>query len=119
MKRLWRKFPKYFAYPKFHPHVAPYDFEAWFLPYWGEIQKIAGHRRTAPPGLPETVNYRKPPSYQLKEIFEIGCCRDSYTKLRDANRILKGKDLCIAAAQCPELKAFLNTILTLSDGQGL
>jgi recombinational DNA repair ATPase RecF len=40
-------------------------------------------------------------------------------KMADANRILKNKDLRIAAEQCPELKAFLSTILTLSGGQGL
>jgi hypothetical protein len=106
-------------HPRFHPHVAQYDFEAWLLPYWSEIQSIAGHNMRAPQGLPETVNHGKPPSYHLKEIFEIGRCRDSYSKPRDANRILKNQDLRIAAEQCPELKAFLNTILTLSGGQGL
>ncbi|WP_367399804.1 DUF4276 family protein [Nevskia soli] len=60
-----------------------------------------------------------PPSYYLKEIFEIGNCRDSYSKARDANRILRNKDLAVAAAQCPELKSFLNTILTLSGGSAL
>lgn len=102
---------------RFHPHVAQHDFEAWLLPYWTEIRKLAGSNRNAPAGPPESVNHNHPPSYHIKEIFRIGTCRYDYSKARDANRILKGRDLGIAADQCPELKAFLNTILGLSGGQ--
>lgn len=105
--------------PAFHPHVAQHDFEAWLLPYWSDIQRIAGHSRKAPQGLPEAVNHNRPPSYHIREIFEIGNCRDSYSKPRDANRILRNNDLAVAAAQCPELKSFLNTIIMLSGGQAL
>jgi hypothetical protein len=101
----------------FYPHVAQHEFEAWLLPYWGEIQRVAGSNRKAPPGSPESVNHNQPPSYHIKEIFRIGASRDDYSKVRDANRILRNQDLAIAAAACPELKAFLNTILTLSGGQ--
>jgi hypothetical protein len=104
---------------RFRPHVAQYDFEAWLLPFWSDIQVLAGHNRSAPPGPPETVNHNYPPSYHIREIFRIGSCRDDYSKVRDANRILRGKDLTIAASKCPELKAFLNTILTLSGGEPL
>lgn len=104
---------------KFHPHAAQYDFEAWLLPFWSDIQALAGHNRGAPSGRPEAVNNNKPPSYHIHEIFRIGSCRDDYIKPRDANRILRGKDLTLAANQCPELKAFLNTILTLSGGEQL
>jgi hypothetical protein len=103
----------------FYPHVAQHDFEAWLLPYWDEIQRIAGHNRTAPRGAPEAVNHNRPPSYHIKEIFRIGTSRDDYSKPRDANRILRNKDLSVAIAQCPELKAFLNTVITLSGGQPL
>jgi Domain of unknown function (DUF4276) len=102
--------------PAFYPHVALYDFEAWLLPYWGEIQQLAGHDRTAPGGRPESVNHSRPPSVHIQEIFRIGSCRKHYSKARDANRILRNKDLTVAANSCPELKAFLNTILTLSGG---
>jgi len=37
-------------------------------------------------------------------------------KPRDARRILKDKDLLISAIACPELKAFLNRILQLCEG---
>lgn len=100
----------------FHPHVAQHDFEAWLLPYWTDIQKLAGHNRKAPPGLPETVDHNHPPSHHIRELFRTGTCRDFYSKARDANRILRNKDLAIAASLCVELKAFLNTIITLSSG---
>lgn len=104
------------ANPSFYPHAAQYDFEAWLLPYWKDIQKLAGHNRNSPAGLPETVNHTHPPSYHIREIFRVGKCRDDYSKPRDANRILRNKDLGVAASQCPELRAFLNTIITLSGG---
>lgn len=105
--------------PRFYPHVAKHDFEAWLLPYWSDIQKLAGHNRKPPSGLPESVNHTRPPSYHIKEIFEIGTCRDSYSKPRDANRILQDNDLALAVAQCPELKSFVNRIIELSGGEPL
>ncbi|MEO7142508.1 MAG: DUF4276 family protein [Bryobacteraceae bacterium] len=104
---------------RFYAHAAQHDFEAWLLPYWSDIQKLAGHSRKAPAGPPETVNHNRPPSFHLREIFRVGTCRDSYSKSRDATRILRDKDLTVAAAVCPELKALLNTILKLSGGQPL
>lgn len=35
---------------RFYPHVALHDFEAWLLPFWSDIQKLAGHDRKAPLG---------------------------------------------------------------------
>jgi len=107
------------ANERFHPHAAQHDFEAWLLPFWADIQKLAGHNRRAPAGAPESVNHNHPPSRHLEEIFEIGKRNDSYSKSLDATRILRGKDLVISAAQCPELKALLNTILTLCEAEPL
>lgn len=101
---------------RFHPHVAQHDFEAWLLPYWEEIQQVAGHNRNPPAGPPESVNHSHPPSYHIKEIFRVGNRRGSYSKPRDANRILRGKNLTVSASQCPELRAFLNTVITLCGG---
>ena len=103
--------------PRFHPHIALHDFEAWLLPYWDFIQKLAGHHQKSPTGKPETVNHNKPPAYHIKEIFEIGKCRDSYVKPRDAGRILSKNDLAVAVAACPELKALVNTIISVCGGQ--
>jgi hypothetical protein len=102
--------------PRFHPHVALHDFEAWLLPYWSTIQNLAGHNKVAPSGQPESVNHTRPPAHRLKEIFEIGRCRDSYVKPRDAGRILANNDLAVAIAACPELKSLVNTIITVSGG---
>ena len=104
---------------RFFPHAAQHDFEAWLLPSWDEVQRIAGHSKGAPRGSAEQVNHNKPPSFYIKEIFEIGTSKRSYSKPRDAMRILRGKDLVIAAKQCSELKAFLNTILGLCGGTAL
>lgn len=102
--------------PDFYPHAAQYDFEAWLLPFWSTIQELAKHNKSAPSGQPEQVNHNNPPSYRIKEIFELGRSRDSYIKPRDAKRILEKNDLLVSAQACPELKAFLNTILSICGG---
>jgi hypothetical protein len=33
---------------EFYPHVALHDFEAWLLPYWSDIVKLAGHSLNCP-----------------------------------------------------------------------
>lgn len=99
--------------PRFFPHVAQHDFEAWLLPFWPEIQRITGSNRTAPSGNPEQVNHGNPPAHRLKEVFISGNRRAAYVKPRDAVRILQGQDIAVAAQACSELKALLNTILTL------
>ena len=101
--------------PKFYPHTALHDFEAWLLPYWTTIQKLAKHNRSAPSGSPETVNHQKPPSDRIKEIFSIGQCTRDYDKVIDGKAILKKNDLMIAIQACPELKAFVNRIISLCD----
>jgi len=102
--------------PRFHPHAAQYDFEAWLLPYWPTIQKLARHNQAAPGLNPEKINHENPPAHRIKAIFEAGQCRDSYIKPRDAGRILRDNDLSVSIAQCAELKAFLNTIISICSG---
>ena len=63
------------------------------------------------------MNHERPPSYHIRDLFENGTAKRSYSKARDAGRILQGKDLSVAASKCPELKAFLNTILELSGAE--
>ncbi len=99
--------------PRFFPHVALHDFEAWLLPFWTDIQDLAGSTRGIPGANPEQVNHDKPPAHRLQEVFRTGSRRKAYVKPRDAARILRGRDLAVAADACPELKAFLNTILDL------
>jgi len=102
--------------PRFHPHTAQYDFEAWLLPYWPTIQKLAGHNMAAPGMNPEKINHGNPPANRIKEIFKKGKNRDSYSKPRDASRILRDNDLSLSVSQCSELKAFVNTIIGICGG---
>ena len=30
--------------PRFFPHAAQFEFEAWLLPFWTTIQRLAGHK---------------------------------------------------------------------------
>jgi hypothetical protein len=104
---------------RFFPHAAQHEFEAWLLPFWSTIQRLAGHDKVAPHGPPEAVNHIRPPSVRIDEIFRVGKCRGGYVKPRDAGRILRENNLLVAADACPELRAFLNTILHLCGGENL
>lgn len=98
----------------FYPHAAQYEFEAWLFPYWSRIQSLSGSGRAVPSESPENVNHNKPPSQHLTEIFRTGSRKRNYSKRRDAAAILRDQDLVVAAAKCPELQAFLDTIIRLS-----
>jgi hypothetical protein len=100
---------------RFHPHVALHDFEAWLLSYWEKIKKLTGSNHRAPGSRPEKVNHNNPPAHRLADEFRTGPNSESYVKTRDAGRILKDEDLMVAINACPELKAFVNTILALCD----
>jgi hypothetical protein len=97
--------------PRFHPHAAQFEFEAWLLPYWSTIQQLAGSDRGSPSPHPESVNHDRPPTTHLRELFRTGTKRRAYSKTRDGAAILRGQDLDVSAARCPELQAFLDTIL--------
>jgi hypothetical protein len=101
---------------RFFPHAAQYDFEAWLLPYWNTIQRLAGSNRNPPLNHPELVNHENPPAKLLQEVFRTGSRGNRYVKPRNAHRILRDNDLLVAANACSELKAFLNTILSLCGG---
>lgn len=104
---------------RFHPHAAQYDFEAWLLPYWDVIREITGCTMNSPGNSPERVNHTRPPAEWIKEAFRTGARtrgRRSYSKTRDAKRILEGQDLSVAAEKCRELAKLLNTLLEISGG---
>ena len=77
--------------PRFHPHAAQHDFEAWLLPYWPAIRKLADSKASCPSPAPETVNHDKPPSRHLMEVFRTGAAKRKYIKSRDANRICQDR----------------------------
>lgn len=98
----------------FHAHAAQHDLEAWLLPYWHTARAKAGVPQTPPPhGQPEHVNHLKPPSWHLQGLYRLG--KKKYSKPRDGADILHGQDLTVAATACPQFKAFLNTLLTLTE----
>jgi hypothetical protein len=99
--------------PRFYPHVAQYDFEAWLLPYWSTIKRIAGTSHSSPSNNPESVNHGNPPAHILAQIFSRGTNHRCYVKPRDAGRILRDNDLLISINACPELKALVNSIISL------
>jgi hypothetical protein len=98
---------------RFHPHVAQYDFESWLIPFWGDICRKLKLRKQTPGVNPEQINDTKPPSYHIKELYSLADRR--YNKIRDAHAILKDKDLSVIARACPEMRAFLNTLLRISE----
>jgi hypothetical protein len=103
---------------RFHPHAAQYDFEARLLPYWDRIKTITGCGRNCPSDNPERVDHGKPPARHIHEAYRTGTKTKntrSYIKTIEALAILRGQDLTVAARQCAELRALLNTILTLCD----
>ena len=99
---------------RYRGHVALHDFEAWLLPYWDDICKRLKRHQAAPGPNPERVNLDSPPSQRLAELYRLAG-RGKYNKPRDGAAILKGKDLTIAAGQCLQLKAFLNSLLRLAE----
>jgi Domain of unknown function (DUF4276) len=98
---------------RFFAHVALHDFEAWLLPYWAKIKRLAGSNRRSPGASPENVNHTKSPAYWLEEVFRTGSRKQGYVKVRDAGRILSGEDLSVSINACPELRAFVDRIVTL------
>jgi hypothetical protein len=94
---------------RFHAHAAQFEVEAWLLPFWEEICRKLRVRRQPPGANPEQVDLQNPPSRRLSELYRLG--NRSYDKPRDAKAILQDKDLTLVAEKCPEVKAFLNTLL--------
>jgi hypothetical protein len=99
--------------PRFYPHAAQYDVEAWLLPYWDAICKRLGVRQNAPGPHPEEVDLSSPPSQRLQELYRLAKPPRRYVKPIEMAAILRGKDLTVAAGRCPEFRALLNTLLTL------
>lgn len=100
---------------RFYAHAAQYDVEAWLLPYWDDICRRLRLEKRSPGAYPEQVDGQKPPAYHLDELYRQAKPRArKYNKPLEMRDILRGKDLTIAADACPEFKAFLNTLLTLS-----
>lgn len=102
--------------PRFHPHAAQYESEAWLLPFWRRIKELARTSKDQPAGNPELVNYNNPPSQHIREAFRTSGL--GYVKARDVRRIIQhGSNLSTAIEKCSELKAFVNTILSICGAE--
>ncbi len=99
--------------PNFHPHAAQYEIEAWLIPYRDRIQKISGCQDPPPGRSPEEIDHDNPPSHLLERVFKKG--GSQYKKTLHPVRILDNQDLMKSVKECPHLKNFLNTLLTLSS----
>jgi len=105
---------------KFWGHVAQFELEAWIMPFWDDIAKSIGVKAKKPGEKPEEINHEKPPSKHLKELFRRAKQpRRNYDKVRHAWQWLTAKNLQTAAESCPELRAFLNSILKLAGAEPL
>lgn len=97
---------------RYRAHAAQYDFEAWLLPFWDDICKRVGRKQARPGAKPEHVDLDHPPSQRLHDLYRRAGRR--YNKPIEAQAILRGKDLTVSAAQCPQFKAFLDSLLELA-----
>lgn len=102
--------------PRCHVHVAKHDFEAWLLHGWAAIVKQSGVTSNPKPWgtRPEDINHNKPPAHRLGELFAQGKPPRKYKKPIDGRKLFEKLDLAQVATVCPELKAFLNTLLQLA-----
>src|SRR5262249_21988207 len=95
---------------RFCGHCARWEVEAWLLPFWADIcRRLKLSPCPAPPVAPEEVDGDSPPSRLLTELYRRA--KRTYEKPIEAPAILAGKDLAVAAASCPTLKSFLESLL--------
>ncbi len=97
---------------RFRAHAAQFDLEAWIIPWWDELVRELRVTASRPGAKPEEINGGKPPSMHIRELFKRA--KRSYEKPLDAAKWLTADRLTRAAAYCPELKSFLNSLLELA-----
>ena len=99
-----------------HAHVAKHDFEAWLLADWNALLRQAHVARKQPWGMnPEDVDLDNPPAHRISDLFEHEANpRRRYKKPVDGKKLFDALDLERAATMCPELKGFLNCLLSLA-----
>ena len=90
---------------KFHPHAAQYDFEAWLLPFWSEIQRLAKSNRKTPGSSPERVNHNNPPAHRINEVFRTEGSRTSLRQTAQRRSNSPGQGLAHRRAGVPRIES--------------
>jgi len=103
--------------PRFRPHAAQFDLEAWIMPFWSEIAKHLGVNATTPGARPEEIDNQRPPSHHLRDLYAKA--KQRYEKVLDGAKWLTAERLETAAGHCPELKSFLNSLLEFAGADRL
>lgn len=100
---------------QFRAHAAKFELEAWLMPFWNEIAKSLGVRAKKPGARPEDINNEKPPSIHLSDLYRRA--NSKYLKAVHVAKWLTADNLETAAEQCPELRAFLNSLLEFAQAK--
>ncbi|HTN02294.1 MAG TPA: DUF4276 family protein, partial [Planctomycetaceae bacterium] len=103
---------------RFRMFFAVHEFEAWLLSqpeiFRQEVQKRLPNRISAP----ETVNFDKPPSKLLNQIY-LEATNKRYKKTTDGGTLFRKLQPDVAVDKCPYLKAMLEEMLLLAKAAGL
>jgi len=103
--------------PRCRAHAACHDFEAWLLVGWDALVEHAHAGPRKPWGAhPEEIDLHNPPAHRIKALFQLGKPTPrKYSKPIDGKKLFEKLDLVDVAEACPEFKAFINSLLELSE----
>lgn len=97
---------------RFRVFFAVHELEAWLLsqPEVFPVEVAEPVRKLA--GAPEKVDFDKPPSKRLSELYQARMGR-RYKKTTDGVQLFSKLDPVVAASKCPELRNMLETMLKM------
>jgi len=103
----------------FRMFFAVHEFEAWILSQPKVLPNSV--RKLIPQGLqpPEEIDFDKPPSKLLGELYRRAFRSRGYKKVTDGSELFSRLDPKEAYKMCPYLKRMLDGMLALAQGAGL
>lgn len=101
---------------KFRVFFAVHEIEAWLLSQPSLFPTAA--RKVLPGTQPEEVNFDKPPSKRLSDIYMRELNR-SYRKTTDGKNLFAKLDSDVAYEKCPYLRKMLDEMLRIAKESGL
>lgn len=102
---------------RFRQFFAVHEVEAWLLSQ-PEVFPSSIRRSLPKAKEPETVDFDKPPSKRLHELYEQHTGR-GYKKVTQGASLFRKLDPEVAYEKCPNLKAMLDEMLSLAQQAGL